>query len=559
MSYMFELFDIVAGARRASRAQSIDQRQHLENPTHNETNTDGGPMPTTDISDNDPTNSDSSSSTDGHSDTEVGNEDGMITISHPKREKKTHHPIINNNNKPPRLNLTAINNSVNSNNNSNSSLGSNTSPRNAAVLDSPIENKSTTSPRTPKSPRTFSIHAGDIELDIVVGSKDKDGADETPTPGELKDDELGHSKEFKVKESYFQWKYLKGALGYHAFHLLIVAIVTLVCCLYISFYVTFGSHYINVPYEEWPLWSKVSWVITGIVNEQFLHSMGFAIIRSQYGHKLTKCLIPYHVVIALLSAAFEIYSRVTRLQGSVLYIPKYMLALADIILISYLFGYKVLKKKFFVLWFSLPFLFMAVFLIIYDYSLLPFFLKKSTTEITRSVIRILIHPAITAVCLLVSRFCANMIKDYDIPPRSILSLTLIPIVFNTFYGRFFGNSMGTLLGVTISSLVLSFTDLFWKCSLRARDSFIVKYLCRCSKNASVIMKHNLPIYAEYQSFDLIFEISSNFISTFLIITYYLVYSPSELDIGFQFKVMAIQLAFSLGTEIVVSYVENGSS
>jgi len=551
---MFELFDIVAGARRergTSNAQDpetttedhdtpdIQQHHHDDPPTSSSES---------DVKEDD-RQSDASSDSDI-----VGNEPPLHASV--EREKKPNRTRTLSGKSHLSLNISG---------------GAAANQNNQNLLNT--SNSSNSAPRSPRRAHSnFSDHHHQQHLKSSVGSlkestdkksqlQDSTTSIEFPdhiltTSKDQKDDldDIQNQKVFLKPKNWVLKEYWYQAFRYHGVLFIFAAILTLVSCAYISFYVTFGSKYFfDEDKDHWPKWAKVSTVITGIINEQFLVWIGYAILRSQYGHKDTLVGLPLALILGIASACFTGFGRVYEIEGSLNYIPKYLLSIGNIITVSFLIGWRSFKSKMFAVWFSIPFLFLFVILIIYDYFLLKWYMKDSTGDLARSVVRIIVHPLITAVCLLFSRFCANQIS-YIKKPRSIIAFCLIPLCFNSFYGRFFGNTMNSLFSVAISSLILSFADMIWKCSLRARDSFIVKCLCKCSKNASAIMQHNLPLYAEYQSFELIYEVASNFTATFLIISFFFTYNPHNINYEFQFKIMAIQLAFSILTELVVAYV-----
>ncbi|KAF2069018.1 hypothetical protein CYY_009666 [Polysphondylium violaceum] len=558
MSYMFELFDIVAGARKERGNSNANEQSPPEDHDTPDIQDQDSPSSSSESEVNeDERISDTSSDSDIVGNDVVGNE--TLKASGEKEKKTNRTRTLSGRGVGLNISNGAIANNQSLLNTSNSSIGAPRSPRRAHS--------------------NFSDHHhhhhhqhSNQNLKSSVGSSLKESVDKksaledsttsiefpnqilTTSKDQNIDKDIEHQKVFVKPESFFLIEIWKETFKYHWGLFIFTIMLTLVSCAYISFYVTFGSKYIfDENKDHWPKWAKVSTVITGIINEQFLVWIGYSILRSQYGHKATRVGLPLAIILGIASACFTGFGRVYEIEGSLNYIPKYLLSIGNILTVSFLIGWKSFKSKMFFVWFSLPFLFLFVILIVYDYFLLKWYMKDSTTDLARSIIRILVHPLITAFCLLFSRFCANQISHIK-KPRSIIAFCLIPLCFNTYYSRFFGNTMNSLFSVAISSLIISFADMFWKCSLRARDSFIVRFLCRCSKNASTIMQHNVALYAEYQSFELIYEMASNFVATFLVITFFFTYNPHDIDYGFQFKIMAIQVAFSIFTEIIVAYV-----
>eukprot|EP01132_Coremiostelium_polycephalum_P002238 gene2238-2760_t len=557
MSYMFELFDIVAGARNRGENSHSD----LENAGNNidKDNGDGESQELNEL----PSNSSNNNNYESDSDI-VGNDEDGIKVENKGKGKRGR--TLSGNNKF-KLNLDGAKQHHHHNSSSDSpraqlqnKLASNYSQQLdsstahltlQASTDSTNNNEDTKDQSNLNNSQNSENGGG-----ATLGNGDGGDGKETPggdDKGEFPSTMTKKEKIFIKTKSLFKKEYAKKTLKYHGFIFLFAMLLTILACGYITFYITFGSRYtFEKDMDKWPKWAKAASIVTGIINEQFLVSIGYVLNRSQFGHKKTKVSIPVALAFSLLSIIFTTLGRVYNISGTLNYIPKYLLTLGNIVFVSLTIGIKTFKRPMFAFWFSLPFLFMALFLIGYDYLLLKWYLAETTSEFAKSVVRIVVHPIITALCLLVSRICANQISIHK--PKSVMAFVLLPLCFNTFFGRFFGNTMNTLVGLTISSLILSLADMIWKCSLRARDSFIVKYLCRCSKNATFYMQYNLPLYAEYQSYELIYEIASNFVSTFLIITFFFVYDPAELNLKFQFTIMAIQFAFSIVTELVVSYV-----
>ncbi|KYQ99937.1 hypothetical protein DLAC_03903 [Tieghemostelium lacteum] len=579
MSYMFELFDIVQGARGRRDSNALNQSQNQQQQQQHHTDSDGESQHGHHLTDD--------------SETQVGNDD-----HHPPTTKKM-----------PSLNLSSVgrtkslsssqqlsprslhnsNNNNNNNKNSPRSLNNSNQPppqntSNSSINHASINISTASIPNFQDSSNTQhlidSMQSGNADIESGINEsmgegktntggqdqnghshsdddpEDKDGAgdgDDPKKPDELDFEKTGFDehKIFVKPKGVFKWVFLQQALKYHWDLFIIAVLVTLISCAYITFYITFGSRYVFVEdKDQWPKWGKIASIISGVVNEQFLVMIGYCILRSQFGHKQTKVAIPLALCFSLASILLTTFGRIYEFDGAVNYIPKYMLSLGNIIFVSLLIGYKSFKRPMFAFWFTLPFVVMVLVLVIYDFFLLKWYIR-STSEISKSIIRIIVHPVITAVCLLISRVSASQMIPHK--PRSTIAFILLPLCFNTFYGRFFGTTMNSLAGVAVSGLLISLVDMIWKCSLRLRDSFIVRYLCRCSKDASFYMQHNLPLYAEYQSHELIYEISANFVATFLVVTYFYVYS-SVSYIPFQFKIMAMQLSFTFVTEFVVAYV-----
>eukprot|EP01132_Coremiostelium_polycephalum_P004170 gene4170-5219_t len=567
MSSMFELFDLVTGVANA-RNQNRIINNNLSDPNNNQSSQngiEGGEKENIDVAESQEEEDKKSSSHHHSSLSDTSSDSDLVGNEELDVESTVGNQFNRNSVKINKLNLSGGSNSGSQSSNNNSPRHRQITPRSNLDIDSPraqLQNKlssqieSSTAHLTvsdqlqnstdPKDSNGYSNDNGGHSIDIV---------DQTPGYGYI-DGENGGEKEEKLfvkSKSYFRKEYFKETFKYHLQLFWISIIVVIIACIFITFRITFGTRYIFLPsFKDYPTWGKYSSVIAAVGNELIITSFGFTVNFSQFGYKKTKCALPVAILFLIASATYTTISIVYDLKGTVGYLPKYALALTNVIVVSLIIGIKTFKRPGYAFWYSTPFLLMGICLIGYDYLLLKFYLADTTSDISRSIIRILVHPFITAVCLLVARICANQIAIHK--PRSVIAFILIVLVFNTYYGRFFGNTMNTLVGVTISSMVLAFVDMIWKCSLRARDSILVKLIMKCSQNASFYLKINYPLYAEFQSHELIYEIASNFVSTFLIITYFFVYNPSNLNLKFQFSVMAIQLVFSIGTELIVTYV-----
>ncbi|KAK5575441.1 hypothetical protein RB653_006574 [Dictyostelium firmibasis] len=464
----------------------------------------------------------------------------------------------NNNNNSSNNNNNNINNNNNNNNNNNISGRSNSvlsvseSPRNKIIMDGLI------GPSISRDKESEGERGGDgadiVDSETSQSTKGGDNNEKRQKELDYYDEyytENGELKLFVKPKKWWQLDTMFTTMSYLSKLTLIAILVTTIACIYLTFYVVLGNRFVFDKTK--PKWGLATSIIAGVINEQLLVTIAYSVLTSQFGFKNTKCSLPVAILFSAASAAFTTCGRIYGLSGTSDFIPKYFLTLGNIIVVSFIVGYKSFKSKLFCLWVSLPYISMGIILIAYDYFLIKWYIKDSTGEFEKSVVRIVIHPVITAILLLISRFCINQLAY--LKPRSIISLMLIPICFNSFYGRLFGNTMDTLQGVVISSLILSLLEIVWKCSLRARDSFIVRFLCRCSGNAAAVMQQNLPLYTEYQSFEMIYDLTSTFVSTYMVCCYFFVFTTNYgSDISKQFKIMAIQLAFSIVTEILVAYV-----
>ncbi|EGC40328.1 hypothetical protein DICPUDRAFT_25237 [Dictyostelium purpureum] len=551
---MFELFDIVAGARRNTVENNQQQNPAENNQDSSVPNDDEEAVAESQNSNNNGNNNNTiiTDSADNNNGNEHDN-DGSDLVSNELKPNGARSASISkfqlNMNKINRNNSNVSNegsprnhhgNQKGSGSRSNSVFGE--SPRNKFI-------EGFLGPTTDPSHETANAHHDNKDNTTPGGEK---------TPGEFDFyneyyTEKGELKLFVKPKKWWQWDTLLLSFSYLSKLSLLSFLVTIVVCAYVSFYIILGNRFIFYNKDDRPKWGLATSIIAGIINEQLLVTVSFCVLTSQFGFKATRPAIPYAAFFSIASIVFTTCGRVFSITGTGDFIPKYALVLGNIIIVALVVGIKTFKSKLFCLWIALPYVLLGIILIIYDYFLIKWYIKESTGEFSKSVVRIVIHPLITAFCLLISRFCANQLGCHN--PRSVISLMLIPIAFNSFYGRLFGNTMETLSGVVISSSILAALEIVWKCSLRARDSFIVRFLCRCSKNASTIMQQNLPLYTEYQSFEMIYDVTSTFVSTYLVIVYFFTFTNSPgAGIEKQFKIMAIQLAFSIVTEIIVAYV-----
>ncbi|KAN0030187.1 hypothetical protein ACTA71_009948 [Dictyostelium dimigraforme] len=481
----FELFDIVAGARR----NTVDNNNN-DRPFNNSSNQNNGESlqeqnqdPESQIESTILPNDQKSlkDSTDNGSDL-VSNDSKMNrTASGSKFQLNT--------NKINRNNSTISNNGNSPRNNNNHHLNYNSrsnsiveSPRNKFLIDGLIG--PSISNKDQEERDGADIVDGDNSQSTTnggggggTGDDDDEGGGDGKKIKELDYyneyyTEKGELKLFVKPKKWWQLDTMFTTMSYLSKLTLIALLVTTIACIYLTFYIVLGNRFVF--YDTKPKWGLATSIIAGVINEQLLVTIAYSVLTSQFGFKNTKCGLPVAILFSLASVVFTTCGRIYGLSGTADFIPKYLLTLGNIIIVSFIVGFKSFKSKLFCLWVSLPYISMGIILIAYDYFLIKWYIKDSTGEFEKSVVRIVIHPVITAILLLISRFCINQLAY--LKPRSVISLMLIPICFNSFYGRLFGNTMDTLQGVVISSLILSLLEIIWKCSLRARDSFIVRFL-----------------------------------------------------------------------------------
>ncbi|KAM9961209.1 hypothetical protein ACTFIR_004046 [Dictyostelium discoideum] len=559
----FELFDIVAGARRNTVDNNNNNEHQINNSNEIECSQEQNQDPESQVGSTILSNDQKSLKDSADNGSDLVSNDSKInrTASGAKFQLNINKINRNNSNSSNNGNGSPRNNNNNNNNNngrSGSILSVIESPRNKILMDGLI-GPSINKEQDVERDGADLEEGGDSTTNGAGGDNGDD--DHGDGNGEKKPKELdyyneyytekGELKLFVKPKKWWQLDTMFTTTSYLSKLTLISILVTVIACVYLTFYIVLGNRFVFD--DSKPRWGLAVSIIAGVINEQLLVTIAYSVLTSQFGFKNTKCALPVALLFSIASAVFTTCGRVYGITGTADFIPKYFLTLGNIIIVSFIVGYKSFKSKIFCLWVSLPYISMGVILIAYDYFLIKWYIKDSTGEFEKSVVRIVIHPVITAILLLISRFCINQLAY--LKPRSVISLMLIPICFNSFYGRLFGNTMDTLQGVVISSLILSLLEIIWKCSLRARDSFIVRFLCRCSGNAAAVMQQNLPLYTEYQSFEMIYDLTSTFVSTYMVCCYFFVFTTNYGDdISKQFKIMAIQLAFSIITEVLVAYV-----
>ncbi|KAN0033621.1 hypothetical protein ACTFIV_000083 [Dictyostelium citrinum] len=566
----FELFDIVAGARRntVDNSNNSNNEHPLNNSNGVESSQEQNQDPESQVGSTILPNDQKSlkDSTDNGSDlvsndSKINRNASSAKFQINMNKINRNNSNLSNNGNSPRNNNNNNNNNSNNNNNgrSNSILNVVESPRNKFLIDGLI-GPSISKDQDEERDGADLVSEGGCDSN-TGGDDEENNNNQKKSPKELDYyneyyTEKGELKLFVKPKKWWQLDTMFTTMSYLSKLTLIAILVTMIACIYLTFYVVLGNRFVFD--DTKPKWGLATSIIAGVVNEQLLVTIAYSVLTSQFGFKNTKCGLPVAILFSVASAVFTTCGRVYGITGTADFIPKYFLTLGNIIIVSFIVGYKSFKSKLFCLWVSLPYISMGIILIAYDYFLIKWYIKDSTGEFEKSVVRIVIHPIITAILLLISRFCINQLAY--LKPRSVISLMLIPICFNSFYGRLFGNTMDTLQGVVISSLILSLLEIIWKCSLRARDSFIVRFFllnnrCRCSGNAAAVMQQNLPLYTEYQSFEMIYDLTSTFVSTYMVCCYFFVFTTNYGDdISKQFKIMAIQLAFSIVTEILVAYV-----
>ncbi|KAM9995463.1 hypothetical protein ACTFIY_001655 [Dictyostelium cf. discoideum] len=320
---------------------------------------------------------------------------------------------------------------------------------------------------------------------------------------------------------------------------------------YGCFEIFLGCRYIDTSSATWPYWAIVTHSISRTILNFSLCMFPYFLLLTFFGFRDT--IVP--LIIGLISSsgasAWAIYNTVHELLDQTLaLLPSYFFFCVALVLSSHYMGRKINDPTFRHLFMG-QFALAAIVLVLYDFAILPWYVK--TSSINKSVVRILIHPGLCAMGLFVARACSSRIKPKT--PGTNVFPVLIFMWFSTYYGRFFNSNM-SLLFMSGTMAIVSLTELLWRTTLRPRDKKIMNAICGfCFKKRLTHSQNFDKIYRDFLRHEQLYENTSILTSCFVYIAFYNVFDKSQLDYTTLFSSMAIQFSFEWVTDIISMYIE----
>jgi len=214
-------------------------------------------------------------------------------------------------------------------------------------------------------------------------------------------------------------------------------------------------------------------------------------------------------------------------------------------------------EKTYTIIFTVPFVLEAVFLLINDYTIIPSFLDNDSV-IWRTFIRNVVHPVYYGILVLILRNCAKRMHS----DRAVV-VTLMPLFFKAFFGRFFSSEMNSYGLVVLNSFLSVLLDIgvrlvHWN-RHKLFERLSVRYPETWNKEKKILRwvfdePEGDVFYGQFLNYEKAHEIVGIFFS--LSITFvYNIYSYHLDNMPNLFVLLAIQISIEFVGQIVISLLE----
>ncbi|KAF2071220.1 hypothetical protein CYY_007454 [Polysphondylium violaceum] len=387
--------------------------------------------------------------------------------------------------------------------------------------------------------------------------------------GEYTDDDIPIGEEFPIEEEYDQdppeeeaKKELKEPFNHLAFFkvfgkyfsklLVLTLMVSFIAVSYGVFEIYAGCRFVDINHEDWPTWGIAVHAVSRVILNFALCMYPYVLLLSFFGFRDTLVCLLIGIVASSGASVWAVVNTVKNyLDPTLALLPSYFFFVVALLGSSHYMGRKINSPTFRHL-FMAQFVLAAVALVLYDFLLVPWYTRSGS--VSKSVVRILIHPGICATALFVSRACSSRINP-KVPGTQVFPV-LIFMWFSTYYGRFFNSSM-SLLFMTGTMAIVSLLELFWRTTLRPRDKKIMNAICGyCFKRKLTHSTNFDKIYRDFLRHEQLYENTSILTSCLVYIAYYNVFDKEGLSYSTLFASMAIQFSLEWVTDLVSMYIES---
>ncbi|KYQ93203.1 hypothetical protein DLAC_05842 [Tieghemostelium lacteum] len=392
---------------------------------------------------------------------------------------------------------------------------------------------------------------GGIEMQEYIDNESSDGlnyATETP---------MGENceKEEPKKEPLKPFNHKEFSVGFVKYFLFLIILMLFVAAFatgYGIFEIYAGCRFTTTKFVYWPEWGKATHALSRALLNCFLCMFPYCLLFCFFGDKVTRVPLYISATSSLGASAWAIFNAMKpMLKPTLALLPSYGFFVIALVASSHYVGHKIKSPTFRHLFMG-QFVMAAITLVLYDFLIVPFYVDA--TSIQKSVVRILIHPGISALNLFISRSCSSRINPY-IPGTQAFPV-LIFMWFSTYYGRFFNSNM-SLTMMTITMSIVSILELLWRTTLKPRDKKIVNAICGyCFKKQLTHSANFNNIYRDFLRLEQLYENVSIVTAACVYLGYYNVFDPENLSYSRILSGMAIQYALEWATDAISMYIES---
>ncbi|GAM17366.1 hypothetical protein SAMD00019534_005410 [Acytostelium subglobosum LB1] len=381
----------------------------------------------------------------------------------------------------------------------------------------------------------------------------QDGADEFNGEEEEEVIDEAEIKKYPPAPPFSNRAFFSEVLYYFGRLLILVLLVSTVSVGYGMFEIFLGCRFVDVSEDTWPLWGKITYSISRIVLNTCLCMYPYILLSLSYGFRMTLVCLPIGIASSMGASAWATYNIFRPvLNHKLSLLPSYGFFVIALLASATYVGKK-LKSRNFRHLFMGQFVLAAVALVFYDFFLVQFYITTDD-QIKKAVIRVVVHPAICAIALFISRACSSRIRPYH--RGTNVFPVLIFMWFSTYYGRFFNSNMD--LGyMTGTMAIVSLLELIWRTTLRPRDKKIINAICGYCFNVELRHTNNFErIYRDFLRHEQMYENSSIITATAVYLAYFHVFDPDNLNYSRILAGMAIQFALEWVTDLLSFYIES---